>query len=390
LTRVGGGTDEHCYFSPRIAATAMAIFEVTSSTFQKVPETTFAQERLLERRDLQRLLRANISVLSPDLLVVAEEFGEWEDSSRRIDLLCLDKSANLVVVELKRTEDGGHMELQALRYAAMVSSMTFERLCGVYARFLGKEGESAHADAKAGLLAFLGRDASDAGSLSGEVRIILVSADFSVELTTAVLWLNKHDLDVTCMRIKPYRLDGRVLVDVQQLIPLPESADYETRLKEQHQEEQRAETSRKQMFRRFWKGLIERSQSRTAVFRDRAASDQHWQPGRAGKSGFSFNLVVLQEDHRVECYIDLGKDSDERNLAALQQLKARCEEVERRFGAELEWQELEDSRACRICCSAPGGWKTPEVEWPRLQDAMIEEMVRFESALKPAILALPE
>jgi len=32
-----------------------------------------------------------------------------------------------VVIELKRTNDGGHMELQAIRYASMVSAMTFER-----------------------------------------------------------------------------------------------------------------------------------------------------------------------------------------------------------------------------------------------------------------------
>ena len=57
----------------------------------------------------------------PSGMVLAEEFGEWEASRRRIDLLVLDKDANLVVVELKRTDDGGHMELQALRYAAMVS-----------------------------------------------------------------------------------------------------------------------------------------------------------------------------------------------------------------------------------------------------------------------------
>ena len=38
-------------------------------------------------------------------LGVAEEFSDWEDSHRRIDLLCLDKDADLVVVELKRTED---------------------------------------------------------------------------------------------------------------------------------------------------------------------------------------------------------------------------------------------------------------------------------------------
>jgi hypothetical protein len=34
----------------------------------------------------------------------------------------------LEVTALKRTEDGGHMELQALRHAAMVSTMTFDQL----------------------------------------------------------------------------------------------------------------------------------------------------------------------------------------------------------------------------------------------------------------------
>lgn len=68
-----------------------------------------------EREDLQRLLRTNIAVLGDDLYVLAEVFGEWEDSSRRIDLLAIDTEANLVVIELKRTHDGGHMELQAIR-----------------------------------------------------------------------------------------------------------------------------------------------------------------------------------------------------------------------------------------------------------------------------------
>mgnify|MGYP001409384997 CR=1 FL=1 len=55
------------------------------------------------------MLREQISVLDDRLMVIAEEFGDWLDSSRRIDLLCIDSEANLVVVELKRTDDGGHM-----------------------------------------------------------------------------------------------------------------------------------------------------------------------------------------------------------------------------------------------------------------------------------------
>jgi RecB family endonuclease NucS len=98
----------------------MAIFEVTADRLIELPPTTFATHGFRERGDLQRLLRAQADIIAPDVLVISEEFGDWEDSRRRIDLLGIDKQANLVVVELKRTDDGGHMELQAIRYAAMV------------------------------------------------------------------------------------------------------------------------------------------------------------------------------------------------------------------------------------------------------------------------------
>ncbi len=63
-------------------------------------------------------------------------------SKRRVDLLAVDRDANLVVIELKRTEDGGHMELQAVRYAAMVSPMTFTQAVEVYGHYLEQNGST--------------------------------------------------------------------------------------------------------------------------------------------------------------------------------------------------------------------------------------------------------
>ncbi len=92
----------------------MPLYEITPDRFRALPDTSFATLGVRERGDLQRLLRTQIEVLDPDLYVLAEEFGDWEDSRRRIDLLALDRAANLVVIELKRTSDGGHMDLQAV------------------------------------------------------------------------------------------------------------------------------------------------------------------------------------------------------------------------------------------------------------------------------------
>ncbi len=179
----------------------MALYVVSDDALRPVQETTFASEKLFERRDIQRLLKANIAALDPDLMVIAEEYGEWEESSRRIDLLCIDKQGQLVVVELKRTDDGGHMELQAIRYAAMVSSMSFDQLVSAHAGYLKEE--DGRAIAEDAILRFLGWEPPEQKSLSDDVRIILVSADFSIEVTTAVLWLNDRDLDITCFRMKP-------------------------------------------------------------------------------------------------------------------------------------------------------------------------------------------
>mgnify|MGYP003653491997 FL=1 len=195
--------------------------------------------QLQERRDLQRLLRANISVVAPDTLVIAEEFGDWDESRRRIDLLGIDRDANLVVIELKRTEDGGHMELQAIRYAAMVSTMTFDQAADVFSRYLAQIGK-ADTDARAELLEFLGWDEPDEDAFAQDVRIVLASAEFARELTTSVLWLIERGIDIRCVRLQPYDHDGRVFVDVQQIIPLPEMAEYQVRVTEKKRREREA------------------------------------------------------------------------------------------------------------------------------------------------------
>ena len=68
----------------------MAFYEIMPDCLREVPATTFAASGVKERSDLQRLLRAQIKIIAKDTLVVAEEFGDWEGSVRRIDLLAID------------------------------------------------------------------------------------------------------------------------------------------------------------------------------------------------------------------------------------------------------------------------------------------------------------
>jgi hypothetical protein len=210
----------------------MGLFEMTTGgDLVPVPSSTFAAEQILERADLQRALREHIGAIGQDLLVVAEEFGDFE-VRRRIDLLCVDRTGRLVVVELKRTEDGGHIELQALRYAAMVSAMTFEQLVDTYQRHLALTDPEKADGARDRLADWLDEAGGESSVIQRQVRIILASAGFDPQITTTVLWLNDiYGLDITCVRLTPYRVGGKLLLDVQQVIPLPEAAELTVQLR---------------------------------------------------------------------------------------------------------------------------------------------------------------
>ena len=213
------------------------LYRIGENEMKHLEETTFEREGLKERT-VQNMLKAQIDIIAKDTLVIAEEFSDWEDSRRRIDLLAIDKTANLVVIELKRTQDGGHMELQALRYAAMISNLTFDKLVTIYTRYLADHG--IQKDATDNLLEFLEWGEPDDERFAQEVKIILASAEFSKELTTSVMWLNDFGLDIRCVRMRPYIKDDEVILDVQTIIPLPEVADYQVQIREKKQKEREA------------------------------------------------------------------------------------------------------------------------------------------------------
>lgn len=220
----------------------MAIYSFESNSLQKIETTTFNSQGILERQHLQNAIKQKIDVIAPNCLVISEEFSEWSDSQRRIDLLAIDKEGNLVVIELKRTETGEHMELQALRYAAMVSTLTFKRATEIYQKYL--KSVDREEDAEANLIEFLGwGDEPQEDDFGLDVRIILVSANFSKELTTSVIWLNERNLDIRCVRLTPYKNQDQILIDVQQIIPLPEAENYQVKIKKQSEERREARRS---------------------------------------------------------------------------------------------------------------------------------------------------
>lgn len=131
--------------------------------------------------------------------------------------------------------------------------------------------------------------------------------------------------------------------------------------------------------------MIERARGRIFAVEDSLPSSSYWLEGRSGREGFLMNLVLKQQEIRVECFIKL--ESRTQTLQAFNALKDRHAQIEKDFSSGLDWQEtlLHSPVGCRICSILTGGWKTPGLEWPVLQDRMIEAMLRLEKALRKPI-----
>ncbi len=219
----------------------MSVYKITPEAVEQLRETTFEAENLYERYDMQRLLRDSPDVLEEGLFILAEEYGSWEESYRRIDLLALDEEGRLVVIELKRSDQDSLMDLQAIRYAAMVANMTVEQVIDAHRDYLNKR--DSNEDAESRIREHLRAEDAEIRIDTGKPRIVLVSSNFSKELTTSVLWLKGFEMDITCVKLQPYKTGQDLFLERSQIIPIPETEDYLVRLRDREREVERQETS---------------------------------------------------------------------------------------------------------------------------------------------------
>ncbi|MBA7592725.1 hypothetical protein ES708_34918 [subsurface metagenome] len=288
------------------------------------------------------------------------------------------------MIELKRTEDGGHMELQSIRYAAMVSTMTLEKAVEVYGTFLHKIGIDSEPEKS--ILEFLGWEEVDEEAFAQDVRIILVSAEFSKELTTSVMWLNERDMNIRCIRLKPYRYNNRVVVDIQQVIPLPEAEEYTVKIREKTQKErhERADRESRQYLRReFWQELLIIAKEKLSLFGNISASDDSWINAGSGKSGIHYSFDIRKHSASVNLLLEGEKV---RNKEAFDILLKNKDNIENVFGESLEWKRCDDLKKAYITITiAIGGYRDDRETWHGIQNNMIDKMICMEKAFSSYI-----
>ena len=302
----------------------------------------FSDLKLQERPHLQEWLVQTPEALGEDLLVIQKEFDGFVGTRERLDLLALDKEGRLVVIENKLDDSGRDVVWQALKYVAYCSSLKKAEIVEIYQEYLDRRltGQSAVAN----LCEFLEVEDLDDKILNAgnEQRLMLVAANFRKEVTATVLWLIGHGVRAQCFRVVPYSFGDELLIDLQQIIPTPEAADYMIGIAAKESEEESVQGTRKrrhELRQAFWTRTLEELRRRgVARYANISPSKDHWLASATGVSGCGYNLIFSKNEARVELY--LARSDAGENKWIFDRLKRKEQEIEERFGAEFQWQRL--------------------------------------------------
>lgn len=206
------------------------------------------------------------------------------------------------------------------------------------------------------------------------------------EHVEALNWLNETDngCDFYLLELQLIRIGDSPLGP---LFTIKSAPSKEAREKG---EIKRAETRRHEMRYKFWGELLKQAKADKALpaFKNSSATKDSFISSGTGIGGVQWTLWVTKDIVRCELRIDKGKGSEEENLKILHQLMESREQIEKAYGADLNWEELEGYRTTSIRTEFPGGYNTPEEEWPALIATDLENIKRFINALKEPVSKL--
>ncbi|WMC10095.1 DUF4268 domain-containing protein [Oceanimonas pelagia] len=370
----------------------MFIIDPCSNRITPVPSKKFNELGFTERQHLQEWLEHHPEALSTgkddELLIIQKEFDGFDDTRERLDLLAIDKSGNLVIIENKLDDSGRDVIWQALKYAGYCANLKKLQVVEIFQRYLNKKaqlegGEAAHADKI--LVEFLQVDDLESMQINTQKsqRLIFVAANYRKEVTNTALWLSQFGISCQCFKATPYQAADQLFLSIEQIIPPPEVSDFMIGIMDKEDEEKSTTNELKHRHRlrlEFWQKVLDGLHASSCnLYNNISPSKENWLPARPGIPGVSYVLIFGKNEVRVELYI--YHPETEKNMMIFQQLKEQQDSIEKYFGAHLDWQPLPNRKACRIQYAMPvDGYD--KANWPEMVQWLIEHIVRLEEAMK--------
>lgn len=361
----------------------MFLIDTDKKTATPISKKSFSELNLTERYDLQEWIVGNPEILGETLLIIQKEFDGFPDTNERLDLLALDENGKLVVVENKLDDSGRDVVWQSLKYVSYCATLAKSEIRDIYQKFLGTRG-----DASEKLAEFYDTD-YESISLNppgGDQRIILVAANFRKEVTSTVLWLRDHNVDITCLKVTPYKHDDKLYLDVEQILPIQDIGDYQIRLTAKKMEDtvsSKEEATRFKLRYRFWEQALPVLREKTGVYKNVSPSKDNWLSAGSGHSEVIYSAIITMNGARAELLITSSDHAKNKDI--FHKLSERKCDIDNTVLEQLDWQELPDKKASRICIHYQDSGLADEEHWDEVIDFLANTLAQIISTFKPLL-----
>ncbi|WP_350343160.1 DUF4268 domain-containing protein [Proteinivorax tanatarense] len=343
---------------------------------------TFQELNFKERRHLQEWICKNTDILGEKLLVIQKEFSGFDDTKERLDLLAIDENGNLVIIENKLDDSGRDVVWQSLKYASYCSGLTKRNIKDIYQRYLDEQGEQKYAEKL--LCDFFGVEDFNEVELNNDAqRIIMIAANFRKEVTSTAMWLLDHNIKIKCIKVTPYELDGQILLDTEQIIPIVDAEEYLIKIANKKQEElinKERKQTRHTIRIDFWTRMLQKMNDKSDLFKNISPSKDNWLSCGSGYSGLVYMFVVTGNYARIELWINRGLQDE--NKILFDSIYAHKDKIELSFGDQLDWQRLDEKKGSRVAYWLKDVSVFNEEDWDRMIYFLTTNMIKFEKTMK--------
>jgi len=161
--------------------TEIKTWQIVDGKLQSIT-TNLKNEGRTELYDLEPWLESNPEILGPDIVIIGRQ---TMSKSGPIDLLGIDKSGNVVIVEIKRDKLPREALTQAIDYASDAAGWTIEKLGEICSKYSGKSLEETLTEA------FPDVDVETL-TINDTQRIVLVGFSVESALERMIEWLSDN------------------------------------------------------------------------------------------------------------------------------------------------------------------------------------------------------
>ncbi len=347
----------------------------------RLSQKRFSDLNLRERDHLQEWLANQPDALGEELLIIQKEFDGFDETRERLDLLALDKDGNLVVIENKLDDSGRDVTWQALKYTAYVSGLTKTQIVDIYQQYLDRYAGGGNATAH--ICEFMEVEELEETVLNSgnDQRMIFIAANFRREVTATVLWLLSRGIRAQCFKVTPYTFGEELMIDIQQIIPMPEAEDFMIGMSSKENEEKVVQNTQKKRHKlrlEFWEAVLEQLRlDGVTLYQNINPNKDHWLSAGSGVRSCPYQMIFSRDEARVEISLQRSETAEKKWL--FDQLIADKDQIEKKFGAEIDWRRMDVKKASRIVYAQPfDGFNRDE--WPKMIEWLSTHIQKLEAA----------